>query len=156
MGAFASVVLLLIFAVLPRWAAEFNQELGWPRWRSPITKVIGVALFVGGVGVVLYCSRLFVRLGKGTPVPIDPPKELVVSGLYRFSRNPIHLAQVAVLLSYFCYFGELSLLLYAAHWAVIVHVWVVLIEEPDLRNRFGAAYVDYTKRVPRWVGIRLR
>ena len=92
-----------------------------------------------GLGAAGYCSRLFARIGKGTPFPIAPPKELVVLGLYRFTRNPIYVAQVAILLSYFCYSGELALLLYSAVWALLVQGFIVWVEEPGLRNRFGEA-----------------
>jgi len=143
----------VIFILLPHDAAEFNDQHHWPRWQSPIGQLAGVAVFLGGLGLSLYCSRLFARIGKGTPIPLDPPKELVVSGLYRFTRNPIYVAQVAVLLSYFLYFGQLALLGHAAAWALLVQGWVVWVEEPGLRKRFGAAYVSYTQDVPRWMGI---
>ena len=117
---------------------------------------MGVVLFLAALGLVLYCSQLFARIGKGTPVPIAPPRELVVSGLYRFSRNPIYVAQVAILLSYFCYSGELTLLLYSGAWALLVQTFIVRIEEPGLRKRFGDAYVRYTHEIPRWLGRRAR
>jgi protein-S-isoprenylcysteine O-methyltransferase Ste14 len=141
-----------IFVLLPFDVAGLNDELGWPRWQNPIVRVIGAALFVGALGLSLYCSRLFARIGKGTPIPFDPPKELVVSGLYRFTRNPIYVAQVSILLSYFLYFGHAALLAYAAAWALLVRGWVVWVEEPGLRKRFGAAYAAYTQEVPRWIG----
>lgn len=149
-GAF----IVFFFGLVPEWAADLNEEQGWPRWRSPVGQVLGVALFLAGIGLALYCSRLFARVGKGTPVPIDPPKALVVSGLYRFSRNPIYVAQVAVLLSYFLYSGEIALLAWAAIWALLVQCFVVWVEEPGLQRRFGADYLEYTRTVPRWLGIR--
>jgi protein-S-isoprenylcysteine O-methyltransferase Ste14 len=115
-----------------------------------------VALFLGAAGVALHCSRLFVRLGRGTPVPIDPPSELVVAGLCRFTRNPIYVAQVAIPVSYFLYSGELALLAYAALWAVLVQLFIVWIEEPGLHRRFGESYLQYTREVPRWVGTPKR
>jgi protein-S-isoprenylcysteine O-methyltransferase Ste14 len=148
--------IIVIFGLVPGWVADVNEELGWPRWRTAIGQVIGVALFLAGSGVVLYCSRLFARIGKGTPVPIAPPRELVVSGLYRVTRNPIYVAQVAILLSYFCYSGELALLVYAGVWVLLLQGFIVWVEEPGLRDRFGEAYVEYTRAVPRWLGISAR
>ena len=114
---------------------------------------MGMSMFFGGLALFVYCSRLFARIGRGTPIPFDPPRKLVISGLYRFTRNPIYVAQVAILLSYFLYFGQLALLGHAVAWALLVQGWVVRVEEPGLRQRFGAAYVTYTQEVPRWIGI---
>jgi len=151
-AAFAATFISLFFGLIPGWVADLNREQGWPRWQNTAGQVMGVVLSGVSLGVVLYCSHLFSRLGKGTPVPIDPPRALVVSGLFRFSRNPIYVAQVGILLSYFSYSGELALLLYAGSWALLVQAFVVWLEEPDLRRRFGDAYVEYTHAVPRWVG----
>jgi protein-S-isoprenylcysteine O-methyltransferase Ste14 len=150
---FAATFIVCLFGLLPQAAADLNRDLGWPRWQTQAGKVLGVALFLGSVGLILYCSRLFARLGKGTPVPINPPTELVVSGLFRFSRNPIYVGQVGVLLSYALYSGELALLLYALAWAAVVQCFVVWVEEPELRGRFGPAYEEYCRAVPRWVGV---
>lgn len=147
---------LVIFVLLPLWAADLNNEYGWPHWRTPAVRSMGIGLFLGGLGLLLYCSRLFLRVGKGTPIPVDPPRELVISGLYRFTRNPIYVAQVAILVSYFLYSGEVALLAYAAVWALLVQGFVVRVEEPGLRRRFGEAYLAYTRDVPRWVGVRHR
>ncbi len=154
--AWGASFIVAIFGLVPAWVAGVNDELGWPQWRTTAGQALGVLLFLGGLGLVVYCSRLFARIGKGTPVPIAPPTELVVSGLYRFTRNPIYVAQVAILSSYFCYFGELALLLYSGVWALLVQGFVVWVEEPDLRSRFGESYLEYTRQVPRWVGIPAR
>jgi len=150
--AFGATFIICIFGLLPRSAAELNDELGWPRWDSATGRVLGVTLFAASVGLVLYCSRLFSRLGNGTPVPINPPTELVVAGIYRFTRNPIYVGQVGVLLGYFLYSGAFALLLYASAWAAAVQCFIVGVEEPELRRRFGSAYDDYCRAVPRWVG----
>jgi protein-S-isoprenylcysteine O-methyltransferase Ste14 len=144
----------VVFGWLPFYAAERNADLNWPRWDVPGGRIAGVGLFAGGLALSLYCSRMFARIGKGTPVPFDPPKELVVSGLYRYTRNPIYVAQVAILLSYFLYFGHLALLAHAGAWALLVQAWVVWVEEPGLRRRFGKSYARYAQEVPRWFAIR--
>lgn len=144
---------LVVFVWAPIWAAEFNQARDWPRWTPPGGRVLGVALFLGGLGLVLYCSRLFARRGRGTPIPIDPPRQLVLAGIYRWTRNPMYIGQVGILLGYFLYFGEIMLLVHALIWALLVHGFVVYVEEPGLRRRFGDAYLDYTRRVPRWLGL---
>jgi protein-S-isoprenylcysteine O-methyltransferase Ste14 len=155
-AAWGSAFIVAIFGLVPGWVADLNDELGWPRWRTTAGQALGGVLFLGGLGLAVYCSRLFARIGKGTPVPIAPPTQLVVAGLYRFTRNPIYVGQVAILLGYFCYFGELALLLYAGVWALLVQGFVVWVEEPDLRRRFGEPYLEYTREVPRWAGIPTR
>jgi protein-S-isoprenylcysteine O-methyltransferase Ste14 len=151
-AAWAVVFLGAVFYWVPRELAELNDARGWPRWQNPVLQALGVVLFVGGLALSLYCSRLFARVGKGTPVPMDPPTQLVVSGIYRHTRNPIYVAQVAVLLSYFLWFGQLALLVHAVAWALLVEGFIVWFEEPGLHERFGAAYEAYTREVPRWIG----
>lgn len=145
-----------VFVLLPSLVADLNTSLGWPQWQTSAGRVLGALVFAASLGLMLYCSRLFSRLGKGTPVPIRPPTELVVSGVYQFSRNPIYVGQVGVLLGYFLYSGKPALLLYALVWTVTVQLMLLGFEEPQLRKRFGAAYLAYSRSVPRWVALRTR
>ena len=107
---------------------------------------------IAGVAVLLYCLQLFARLGDGTPVPTQPPRRLVLSGLYRYTRNPIYVADVAILFGLFLHRGELALLIYALVMTAALHLWMVWREEPELCRRFGEAYVRYMRSVPRWIG----
>lgn len=113
-------------------------------------------MILTGIDIFLYSSRLFSRVGGGTPVPTDPPQRLVVTGLYRYCRNPMYLAQMPFLLGLFLYRGDLSLLLYAAIWAGVVGSLVAWHEEPELRRRFGEDYDRYKQQIPRWIPRRLR
>jgi protein-S-isoprenylcysteine O-methyltransferase Ste14 len=142
----------VFFALLPEQAVRLNEAWGWPRWQGTAGRVLAVPLLLAGLAAALHCLGLFARIGRGTPVPLDPPRVFVASGLYRFSRNPMYVGYVAIALSYFLWSGELALLLYAALFAAGIHAWIVWIEEPGLRRRFGASYIDYTRRVPRWLG----
>ena len=67
----------------------WNAERGWPVWRWAPTRALGAAMIVGGFGAMLYCTGLFARIGRGTPIPAAPPENLVARGLYRDSRDPI-------------------------------------------------------------------
>jgi protein-S-isoprenylcysteine O-methyltransferase Ste14 len=146
--------LTTLFVLLPAGAVLLNETLDWPRWQIAGGRILGSGLVLAGLVVLAYCAGLFSRVGKGTPVPLEPPEHLVIEGLYRFSRNPIYVAQVAYLLGLFLYRGELALALYAAIFAVVIHISVVRTEEPELRQRFGEEYVRYTREVPRWLSIR--
>ena len=143
----------LLVVLLPAGAIQLNPAWDWPRWQLAGGRGVGSALVLAGIFVYAYCSGIFSRVGKGTPVPLEPPEHLVIEGLYRFSRNPMYVAQVAYLLGLFFYRGELSLVLYAAIFAGAIHASVVRTEEPELRQRFGEEYVRYTDEVPRWIWI---
>ena len=113
-------------------------------------------MLMAGAGVSLACSSLLRRVGHGTPVPIDPPQQLVVSGLYRHTRNPIYVADALLLTGIYLLQGSLTLLLYTLCFVVGIHLFLVRWEEPALRRRFGDDYVAYTRHVPRWIGAKLR
>jgi protein-S-isoprenylcysteine O-methyltransferase Ste14 len=150
-AALGATVLGTVFALGPWAMIRLNENWGWPVWRSDIGQVIGGVLIVAGIAVAAYASRLFARIGRGTPVPTEPPTQLVLSGLYRYSRNPMYVADVAILFGLFLHRGEVALLLYAVLVLGFIQAWVVWHEEPVLRRRFGEAYVRYTKAVPRWL-----
>jgi protein-S-isoprenylcysteine O-methyltransferase Ste14 len=124
-------------------------------WRLP-SPVVWPALAVVVVGLVIYvaCVRAFVVVGRGTPGPWDPPRELVASGPYRWVRNPIYLAAVTVVLGEAWLFESVSLVEYAAGMAVCVHLFVIGYEEPVLRGSFGAGYLEYKRQVNRWLPRR--
>jgi protein-S-isoprenylcysteine O-methyltransferase Ste14 len=104
---------------------------------------------VGGI-ILLWSFWNFLREGRGTPAPIDPPKELVAVGFYRYIRNPMYVAVLTLILGHFLWFEYLNLLLYAMFVFLAFHMFVIFYEEPTLRRNFGAAYEEYCRRVPRW------
>jgi protein-S-isoprenylcysteine O-methyltransferase Ste14 len=148
--ALASLLMGTIFVLLPAALVKLNAVLGWPRWQNAAARFVGGVLILAGITAALHCSGLF-RRGGGTPVPTEPPTRLVVNGLYLYSRNPIFVADVVILLGLFLHRGELLLLLYAGLAAVFAHALVVLREEPELRRRFGEEYARYEHAVPRWI-----
>lgn len=91
------------------------------------------------------------REGRGTPAPIDPPKELVAAGFYRCVRNPMYVGILAMILGYFLWFGYWNLLVYAVVVFLAFNTFVTYYEEPTLKKNFGPAYEDYCRRVPRWL-----
>jgi protein-S-isoprenylcysteine O-methyltransferase Ste14 len=107
-----------------------------------------------GAGAALYLACAFwgfaIR-GKGTPLPLDPPKKLVVEGPYRLVRNPMYWSVASVMLGEAAVFHSLALAELAAAFAVGVILFVLLYEEPELRQKFGAEYEEYCRRVPRWL-----
>lgn len=119
-------------------------------WSSP-TDVLGV--FCIGLGTVLLtaCIFEFARSGRGTLSPIDPPRHLVVRGLYRHVRNPMYLSVTAIILGEVLITHSLALAVYWAIWFLCVNLFVIGYEEPKLRRQFGASYDEYTQRAGRWI-----
>src|SRR5262249_61489018 len=102
----------------------------------------------GALGLVVSSLR-FAGRGRGPPAPTPPPQKLVVTGLYRYVRNPIYIAVVAVILGQALLFGDSRLLWYGALLWLFFHVWVVAIEEPTLRQTFRTEYQSFRTHVPR-------
>jgi protein-S-isoprenylcysteine O-methyltransferase Ste14 len=145
---------VLMFVALPMLFIAWNAELGWGVWTMPLTRGLGIAMVLAGAAVIAYCTGLFAWVGRGTPVPIAPPEVLVTGGLFRYSRNPIYVADALIWLGVFFWQGHLSLLLLVAMGTATIYLVVVWSEEPAMRKRFGQDFDDYCARVPRWVGTR--
>ncbi len=129
--------------------AEGASRLALGLWR-----LAGLAPLALGVAGVAWCVRDFTVVGRGTPAPFDPPRTLVASGLYRWVRNPMYLSALLLLLGEAVLLGAPVLLEYAAGFAVVAHVFVMLYEEPTLRRKFGDSYDRYRATVPRWIPRR--
>ena len=112
---------------------------------------LAVPLWSIGVVMLVWCFWDFLAKGKGTPAPIDPPRELVVSGLYKYVRNPMYMGVLLVIIGHFLWFGFWNLLIYAVLVFLAFSLFVIFYEEPNLKQRFGAAYEEYLKTVPRWI-----
>jgi protein-S-isoprenylcysteine O-methyltransferase Ste14 len=112
---------------------------------------LGLGLMVVGAATLLWCIWDFAAKGRGTLAPIDPPRQLVVQGLYRYVRNPMYLGVLVLLLGETAFFESLALLQYTLAWFIIVNLFVVLYEEPALRHRFGESYERYFRSVHRWL-----
>lgn len=117
-------------------------------------RAIGIGLLAAGIGLVIGAIGLFVRLGRGTLAPWDPPRTLVVAGLYRHCRNPMKLGLFAALLGEAIVLGSVPLLVWFAGFAAANVAYVKLSEEPALAARFGPRYAEYCRHVPRWVPRR--
>lgn len=117
-----------------------------------------LGLLVIAIGVVLLgaCIWEFARRGRGTLSPVDPPKELVVHGLYRYVRNPMYLSVSAIALGEAALAQSTALLLYWVIFFALANLFVIGYEEPTLRSQFGESYDRYTQRVGRWLPRRPR
>ncbi len=118
---------------------------------SGSVRVLAVACFAAGAALYAWCVWDFATFGRGTPAPIDAPKKLVVRGLYRYTRNPMYVGVLTVIVGWALWFATLVLLLYAMAVAASFHAFVVFYEEPRLQREFGSEYDAYRARVGRWL-----
>jgi protein-S-isoprenylcysteine O-methyltransferase Ste14 len=125
-------------------AAIFRNSL------SPF-QYIAVFIFAAGIAILFYCIMMFAVKGKGTLSPADPTKKLVVSGLYKFSRNPMYIGVMLILIGESTFFGSTSLWIYTAMIFIAFNLFIVLHEEPRLENDFGTEYRQYLRSVRRWL-----
>jgi len=128
-------------------------DLG-PRLELGLARYAGLIPLVVGLAIISRCFADFVRRGRGTPAPYDPPRELVVAGPYRYVRNPQYVGVVLVVLGEALLTGMVVLFGYAALFAVGYHLFVRYYEEPTLGRLFGEQYARYREAVPRWLPRR--
>ena len=140
---FAPAALLYISFVFFGENIAFSQSI--------IILVASTSFFIIGLLLATTTTLLFSGFGKGTPAPWNPPKKLVVKGLYRYMRNPMITGIIFIL------FGEALL-----YWSLVLFIWAFIflianmlyfpfVEEKKLLKRFGKEYDEYTKNVPRWI-----
>jgi protein-S-isoprenylcysteine O-methyltransferase Ste14 len=142
--------------LLPGTVAGFIpwRYFGLAHARVDLTNPVDLlALLVIGAGVALLgtCIWEFFSSGRGTLSPVDPPKELVVQGLYRYVRNPMYLAVSTIVLGEALLARSTALLLYWAFFFTAANLFVLIYEEPTLRRQFGESYERYARSVGRWL-----
>ena len=122
-----------------------------PSFKLGIFRYFAFPLWLTGTLIIVWCSIDIIRQGHGTPAHLDPPKTLIVNGLYRHVRNPIYFGAILGLLGYILWFASAWVMLYTAFAFVGFHFLIVAIEEPILKNTFCATYDEYRRKVPRWI-----
>ena len=147
------VVALAIWVVSP-WLGKFIDSFyfHYPKVLADSSSMIllGALFLLPGAALAAWTVFLFKTEGQGTPNPTLPPKVFVVSGPYRFSRNPMALGGLLILLGEAAVYYSPSLLGLAIVYGVVIYLNAMFIEEPELRERFGEPYDDYLKRVSRF------
>ena len=114
-------------------------------------RIIGVLLIAAGVPMLLDSFARFAIQGLGTPAPVLPTRHLVVTGFYRYVRNPMYVGGLALVSGQGLLFGDVHLLGYGLFVWLASHLFVLLYEEPKLRKTFGEEYLDFSRNVPRWI-----
>jgi protein-S-isoprenylcysteine O-methyltransferase Ste14 len=148
-SAFFLIAPGMLAGVIPWWLTGWEMRWSSVPYAAPL-RALGAVLIAVGTGVLVSAFVRFVREGAGTPAPVAPAAHLVVGGLYRYVRNPIYLALIAVILGQALLLGQPVLVPYAALVLAAVASFVRWREEPVLVDRFGARYEEYRRAVPGW------
>ena len=114
-------------------------------------RVLGALMIAAGLSVLLDSFARFAIQGRGTPAPVASPHHLVVTGPYRYVRNPMYVALTSLILGQGLLFGSVPLLEYGCVVWLGSFAFVLLYEEPALRREFGKEYEQYCAHVPRWI-----
>ncbi|MEX0290039.1 MAG: isoprenylcysteine carboxylmethyltransferase family protein [Flavobacteriaceae bacterium] len=140
----------LVAGLIPFWILGNRFEVAL---KQPFQSnhYLGAMIFLLGLIIMLWCITSFAVKGKGTLSPVDPTKKLVISGLYKFSRNPMYVGVVLILIGEAIFFQSRELWLYVIAVFVAFNLFAMLVEEPRLRRDFGEEYRNYCKRVRRWI-----
>lgn len=140
----------LVAGLFPYWILgnQFAKGFAGPfDWH----KYMAILVFAAGFLIMIACILQFAVEGRGTLSPIDPTKRLVIKGLYKYSRNPMYVGVVLILIAETVFFTSRSLLIYSAFIFLCFNLFVILVEEPRLRRDFGSGYSSYCKKVRRWI-----
>ncbi|HYC61215.1 MAG TPA: isoprenylcysteine carboxylmethyltransferase family protein [Thermoanaerobaculia bacterium] len=132
---------------VPRWIAASKDVVLSP------DRTWAIAIMLLGAPFALRCIWDFAWSGEGTPAPFDPPRRLVVSGLYRWVRNPMYLSFGVVFVGEALLFPSVTreMLIVAPLAWLFFTAFVMLYEEPKLRELFGDEYEEYRRNVRRWL-----
>ncbi len=146
---------LLFTVLIPGSVVIYVPMLVWDRFGGPDIRVplpwLAILPMSCGVAFYLWSAYDFVASGRGTPAPVDPPKTLVVRGLYRVVRNPMYVGVMSMLIGEVWYFGSAALAVYSLSVFTLFSVFIRRYEEPTLARLFGDAYAAYCDTVPRWI-----
>lgn len=149
-------VVTLVVPTLLVWERPGTLHVGWclPSPWNTLPVLLAVALAAAGLTLMARTIALLHAVGRGTLAPWDPTRRLVVRGVYRHVRNPMISGVSCLLLAEACLLGSLPLLVWFACFVTLNAVYIPLVEERSLEQRFGDAYRTYKRHVPRWIPRR--
>lgn len=140
---------ILFFGWLALRVRIYDASIGvsLPSW----TRLPGIIFMLLGGTLVLICIAIFIYRGKGTPAAFDPPTEFVATGPYAYVRNPMYIGGFILLAGFGFYHHSFSILILLIALLFFFHLFVVFFEEPVLTKQFGESYLNYKKRINRWI-----
>ncbi len=146
---FALGYYLVTFILAPFIFISLNTFFQLPVFHNALLHYVGLFLIILGIGSTFYTYRIFFDKDKGTPVPIQPTRKLMIEGIYKYTRNPIYIEKFLWTIGIFLFFGHSLLKLYSLLFGIWAHFYT-LHEEKELKRRFGDDYIAYMKSVPRY------
>jgi protein-S-isoprenylcysteine O-methyltransferase Ste14 len=145
-AAFLVIAPGVVAGLVPWWITGWRAGAAYPA----AVRIIGAVLAAAAAAALLYAFGQFALQGLGTPAPPVPTERLVVRGLYRYVRNPMYIAVLAIILGQALLLSRPVLLGYAAAVGAAFTAFVYGYEQPALARRYGAQYEAYRQAVPAW------
>lgn len=157
-GAYTVLFLSFILGAVPLGFHHLGEFICPREILRPgtVQKMLGGAVIAAGLAGYLFCSMWLVVVGKGPFVEFDPPTQFVATGPFRWVRNPIASLLILTVLGEAIFFRSPGIFFLALLGLPLAQLQVTRIEEPRLEERFGREYVEYCRRVPRWIPRRPR
>ena len=146
---FAVIAPGTVAGIVPWWISRWKLQAPFLHFHG--FRVIGVVLIVVSLPVLLDSFARFALQGLGTPAPVFPTRHLVVTGLYRYVRNPMYVAVIGLIVGQALLLRNRTLLSYGIVVWLCFHAFVLLYEEPVLRKKYAAEYEEFRQNVPRWI-----
>lgn len=149
-----TIRLVIFYAILPWVLSLLSPRNGWSSGLPSLPNLIGLVITGGGIFILLWSISLHVR-SYSRPSPTDSfPPFLLVDGPYRYSRNPMYVADLSIWLGWAVFYGSIPVLLAALGFTAYLAYVRIPSEERHLQARFGEEYELYARSVPRWLGRR--
>lgn len=145
------ITILMLFPIFLMMEFDFMPLWGLESFSATLVLGLGFALIALGLIQLIYTISIFFSKGKGTIAPWNPTRNLVKTGIYEHTRNPMMIAVFFVLMGESSIIGSVYLVFYSAIFVIVNLFYIPLVEEPKLIKRFGEEYLKYQKEVPRWL-----
>lgn len=145
------VTILMLFPIFLMMEFDFMPLWGLESFSATLVLGLGFALIALGLIQLIYTISIFFSKGKGTIAPWNPTMNLIKTGIYGHTRNPMMIAVFFVLMGESSIIGSVYLVFYSVIFVIVNLFYIPLVEEPKLIKRFGEEYLKYQKEVPRWL-----
>jgi protein-S-isoprenylcysteine O-methyltransferase Ste14 len=138
-----------VAGVVPYWISRWHAGPAFAG--SSIVRILGLLLIIFGAPLLLDSFTRFALQGLGTPAPVFPTRHLVVTGFYRYVRNPMYIGVALVIFGQALYLRNVRVLEYGIAVSLAFHLFALWYEEPTLRETFGPEYAEFCENVSRWI-----
>lgn len=145
------VVLIVVPGIILYTSGTINFAWGMQPPLNTLLLALGAACIALGLFLMVKTISLFAGVGEGTLAPWEPPKKLVVKGIYRYVRNPMISGVLFILCGESLIFGSTAIVAWFFFFLLVNLTYIPLLEEPGLDKRFGEDYALYKMNVPRWI-----